>query len=251
MHEELTFLLTDVEGSTAIWERAPQQMTAALARHDAIVRSAVVALGGDHKAARGEGDSHFAVFVSPIDAVTCAMRIQRALTQEEWPEGAELSVRIGIHAGPAEIRGGDYYGATVNRAARLRAIAHGGQTVMSADVAQRVDGALAEPDWILRDRGQHRLKDLDEPLRVFELVHPSLRQDFPPLRSLDGRRHNLPIQLTTFVGRDDEIGMVTKLLAEGRRLVTLAGSGGIGKTRLAEQVAAELVDSYPDGVWIT
>ena len=249
MSDDLTFLLTDVEGSTAIWERAPEEMRAALARHDEIIRGAVGRLGGEHKPARGEGDSHFAVFRSPADAVNCATQIQRALAAETWPEGAELSVRIGIHSGSAETRGGDYYGATVNRAARLRAIAHGGQTVMSAQVANRAR-PLADPDAELRDRGDHRLRDLEEPLRVFELVHAGLRRDFPPLKSLDGRRHNLPIQLTSFIGRDDEIAMVTKLLAEGGRLVTIAGSGGIGKTRLSLQIASELIDEYPDGVWL-
>lgn len=249
MQAELTFLLTDVAGSTAIWERAPDEMTAALARHDAIIRSAVARLGGEHKQARGEGDSHFAVFPSPTAAVKCALDVQRALAQERWPEGARLSVRIGIHSGPAELRAGDYFGPTVNRAARLRSIAHGGQTVVSGAVAEAI-GEPVEPDVVLRDRGHHRLKDLEEPMRVFELLHPDLRQDFPPLASLDGRRHNLPIQLTSFIGREDEIRMVAKLVAEESRLITLAGTGGIGKTRLSVQVAAEFVDSFPDGVWL-
>ena len=244
---ELTFLLTDVQDSTRLWEESPEQMAVALARHDRIIREAIREHGGEHKPARGEGDSHFAVFLSPVQALECALRIQRALAAEPWPDRTPISVRIGIHAGAVERRGGDYYGPTVNRAARLRAIAHGGQTVMSAVVADAA-GDAADEDVTLRDRGRHRLKDLEEPLHVFEVCHPDLDQDFPPLMSLDGRRHNLPIQLTSFIGREDEIQNVTKLLADGTRLVTLVGPGGVGKTRLSLQAAAELVDSYPDGV---
>ncbi|HUR49848.1 MAG TPA: adenylate/guanylate cyclase domain-containing protein [Acidimicrobiales bacterium] len=248
MTGELTFLLADVQDSTRLWEEAPEQMAVALARHDEIIQAAVSRFGGEHKSARGEGDSHFAVFASPRSAVECAVAIQRGLASEPWPDRTEISVRIGIHAGEVEQRDGDYYGTTVNRAARLRSIAHGGQTVLSRVVAD----AVGDPptDVVLRDRGRHRLKDLAEPVHVFELSHPDLSDDFPPLMSLDGRRHNLPIQLTSFIGREDEMGMVRKLLAEGGRVVTLAGSGGIGKTRLAIQVAAELIDSYPDGVWL-
>ena len=249
MPGELTFLLTDVQDSTRLWEESPRAMATALRRHDEIIRGAVAEYRGHHKPARGEGDSHFAVFSSPMDAVKCALHVQRSLASEDWPDEAAISVRIGLHRGEVEERGGDYYGPTVNRAARLRAIAHGGQTILSAAVADAVQ-PLDAPELDFRDRGRHRLKDLEEPMHVFELRHPELRDDFPPLMSLDGRRHNLPLQLTSFIGREDEIGMVTKLLDEDHRLVTLAGSGGIGKTRLSVQVAAELVDAYPEGVWL-
>lgn len=247
MESHRTFLLTDVEDSTRLWERAPTEMSAALRRHDQIVKEAVERHAGSHKPARGEGDSHFAVFDSPLAALRSAVHIQRGLSEETWPELAPIRVRIGIHSGPVEERDGDYYGSTVNRAARLRAIAHGGQSVASAQVVESL-GEASALDFTLRDRGRHRLKDLEEPLHVFELGHPDLRTDFPPLRSLDGLRHNLPIQLTSFVGREDEIAGVSKLLRRGARLVSLAGTGGVGKTRLSLQVAAELTDSFPDGV---
>lgn len=249
MHEELTFLLTDVEGSTRLWERAPEEMRAALARHDAIIRAAITRHGGQHKQARGEGDSHFAVFGAPREAVVCALEVQRGLAREEWPAETPLLVRVGIHCGPAETRDDDYYGPTINRTARLRSIGHGGQTLVSGSVASAV-GSLAELDVDLKDRGHQRLKDLEEPLRVFELTHPDLPDDFPPLNSLDGRRHNLPIQLTSFIGREYEMALLTKLVADSARVVTIAGTGGVGKTRLSLQVAAELVDSFPDGAWL-
>jgi len=246
---ELTFLLTDIEDSTRLWEESPEQMAAALARHDDLVSDAVTRHGGEHKQARGEGDSHFAVFSSAQDAVECALGIQRAVAGEPWPETTPISVRIGIHSGQVEERGGDYYGRTVNRAARLRAIAHGGQTVMSGAVAESITG-VGPTELSLRDRGRHRLKDLEEPLHVFELCHHELRDDFPPLRSLDERRHNLPIQMTSFIGREDEMMTVTKALTDESRLVTIAGMGGVGKTRLSQQVVADMVDQYPDGIWL-
>lgn len=247
----LTFLLSDVEQSTRLWEREADAMRAALARHDAIFACHIAEHGGTIVKPRGEGDSLFIVFADARAAVAAACAVQRALFAERWPTSLPLRVRLALHCGPAEQRDGDYYGAAVNRCARLRAIAHGGQTLLSEAVAEAVRDHLPE-GAALRSLGLHRLKDLTAPERVFQLVHPDLPAAFPPVRSLTTLSHNLPAQLTSFVGREAAIVHVRGLLAGGggARLVTLIGAGGAGKTRLALQVAADLLDEYPDGVWL-
>ncbi len=244
----LTFLLTDMEGSTQLWDAAPAVAGEVMARQYELIGGVVAVHGGVRPEEQGEGDSVVAVFVSATDAVAAALEVQRALVAENWPRDLQPRVRIGLHTGEARLRDDRHYtGEAVHRCARLRDIAHGGQTVLSSVTAAIVADSL--PDGAeLNDLGVHRLRDLSRPERVFELRHPDLAHTFPRLRSLDALAHNLPVQLTSFVGRADELAEVEELLAR-ERLVTLTGSGGCGKTRLAVQAAAEQADRWPDGVW--
>lgn len=245
--EVLTLMLTDVEGSTRLWELYRREMSAALRRLDDIIVAVVAANGGTVVKTKGEGDSTFSVFNAAATALNAALELQLALHEEQWPPEVPLRVRVALHTGEVEPRDGDYYGRAVNRAARLRAAAHGGQTVLSEATSR---AAVALPIGThLRDVGRHRLKDLDRPEQVFQLCHPRLPAEFPPLRSLDGRRHNLPFQLTRFVGRDREVYELRDRLRRDR-LVTLTGPGGSGKTRLSLEVAGGFLDDHPDGVWL-
>jgi predicted ATPase/class 3 adenylate cyclase len=243
-----TFLLTDIEGSTRLWEAAPADMARALVRHDDLIAAVVGAAGGRLVRSRGEGDSAFAVFDDTRRALVAAVELQRALHLEPWPAAAPIRVRMAVHSGPAQARGDDFFGQGVNRAARIRSIAHGGQLLVSEDVHRAMAGALPDGIWV-RDLGLHRLKDLTRPERVWQVGHPDITVEFPPLRSLDARGHNLPVQLTAFVGRELEILDIRKRL-EMSSLLTLTGAGGIGKTRLALQAAAESAEDFPDGVWL-
>ena len=243
----VTFLLTDVGGSTRMWEADAGAMTSALARHDQIAAEAVERGNGVLIKARGEGDSTFAVFARATDAVASALSLVSALSREPWPDTARITVRAAVHTGEAEARDGDYYGPAVNRCARLRAIAHPGQVLLSHAVAELVRHQLPA-GATLADLGVHRLKDLSAPEHVFQLCHPDLPSEFPPLISMDALPHNLPVQLTTFVGRDPDIAEVCRVV-RGHRLVTLTGAAGCGKTRLALQVGAEMLSEMPDGVW--
>src|SRR5438270_4562643 len=189
----VTFLFTDIEGSTRLWEEHPEAMRQALIRHDRLIDDLVHQYAGTLVRPRGEGDSRFAVFSIAPDAVSAACAIQRALQSTAWPSPERLSVRMGLHTGEADLRDGDYYGSAVNRCARLRAIAHGGQVLLSETVR-----ALAQ-HWLpngvsLRDLGQHRLKDMQHLERLFQLVIAGLPSDFPPLRTLEVRPHILPLQ---------------------------------------------------------
>lgn len=244
----LTFLMTDIEGSTLLWEHHGNVLNPVIERHDQIVRVAVEEHNGTLVKQRGEGDSTFSVFRRASDAVVAAVELQRALAVEPWTDGIAVRVRAALHTGPVDERGGDYYGSTVNRCARLRAIAHGGQAIMTAATERAARLVLSGPVAAV-DLGQHRLKDLSEPENVFALSHPDLSDDFPPLRSLDAGRHNLPVQLTSFVGRATEITEVRARM-DSARLVTLAGPGGVGKTRLALQIASEVSEDFADGVWL-
>lgn len=244
----LTFLLTDVEGSSRLWEADREATADAMARQQEIIREATVRNAGELPIEQGEGDSSVCVFGRASDAATCAVEIQRALAAQGWTTPTELRVRIAIHTGEATPEGdGTYRGAVLNRCARLRSIGHGGQILVSqATYELLVDGP---PDGVvLRDLGTYRLRDLTRSERVWQLRHADLPDAFPPLLSLDGVPNNLPVQVTSFVGRESEIEAVTALLAE-HRLVTLTGAGGSGKTRLALQVAAGVDDDYTDGIW--
>ena len=240
-----TFLFTDIEGSTRLWETAPERAGPALVRHDAIAREAVAANRGT--LVKMAGDGIHAAFADPVDAVNATLQLQFALLDFEAESGMALRVRCGLHLGTAEARDQDYFGAAVNRAARIMGAAHGGQVLLSQAVAACVEPRLPE-GVALRDLGLVRLRDLASPERVFQAIHPRLRRDFPALRSLEATPNNLPQQATSFVGRDHDIAEVTKQLSLAR-LVTLSGPGGIGKTRLSLQVAADIMESYPDGVW--
>ena len=246
----VTFLFTDIEGSTHLWDEHPDSMRLALTRHDEIASSVIVEFAGVLVKSRGEGDSLFAVFALATDAVAAASAFQIALHGEPWPESLPLRVRMALHTGEADVREGDYYGATVNRCARLRAIGHGGQVLLS-DVTHDLCRDSLPSACTLKPLGEHRLKDLGRPETVFQLCYSNLPADFPPLKSLDNPElpNNLPQQVTSFIGREKELGELRGLL-EKSRLVTLTGSGGCGKTRLALQAAAEILDGSGDGVWL-
>ena len=234
----MTFLFTDIEGSTRLWESAPASMQEALEAHDRIVRNAVDASGG-HVFATG-GDGFAAAFARAGDATKAAIDAQRALEEHVWPADALVRVRIALHTGEAVERDGDYFGPAVNRAARLLAIAHGGQVVCSQSTAA-VIGASGR----LRPLGEHRLRDLGEPEQVFQVGDGS----FPPLRSVGGRSTNLPAARTSFVGRERELKAVLDAIGHSR-LVTLTGVGGVGKTRLALEAATSALFEMPDGAWL-
>jgi predicted ATPase/class 3 adenylate cyclase len=242
----VTFLFTDLEVSTRLWEQEPDRMRDALARHDVILRHAVAAHGGT--VVKGRGDGVHAAFATAHDAVAAAVDGQIALGDESWSVSEPLAVRMGLHTGVAELRDGDYFGSAVNRAARLMDLAHGGQIVCSqasADLA----GEFLPASVTLVDVGEHRLRDLSRPERVFQIVHPELRSDFPLLRSVDAFPGNLPFQTSSFIGREREISRALDALRESR-IVTLSGVGGVGKTRLAYQVAAQVLPDFRDGAWL-
>jgi predicted ATPase/class 3 adenylate cyclase len=244
----VTFMLTDVEGSTLLWESAADAMGAAIRRHYRLLDAAIALHGGVRPQEQGEGDSVVAAFARASKAVAAALDVQRAFCAEGWPEGAVLKVRIALHTAPAQLRDEvNYFGPAVNRCARLRAIAHGGQVVLSKTARDLVCGRL--PDGVeLVDLGVHRLRDLGHPEHVFGLRHPDLPVEFPPLRSLGSLSNNLPGELTNFVGRGAELAEIAELLGQVR-LLTLTGAGGCGKTRLALQAAAGAMDGHLDGVW--
>ncbi|MBV9512802.1 MAG: adenylate/guanylate cyclase domain-containing protein, partial [Mycobacteriaceae bacterium] len=237
----VTLLLADVEGSTRLWETQPAEMTAALAQLDRILTDLIAVHRGVRPIEQGEGDSFVIAFARASDAVAAALQLQRAPL-------APIRLRIGIHTGEIQLRDdGNYAGPTINRTARLRDLAHGGQTVLSATTSDLVLDRLPEGVW-LTDLGTHPLRDLPRPERVVQLCHPDLSNDFPPLRTSEiGVSHNLPVQLTSFVGRQADVHQVRQLLAENR-LLTLTGAGGVGKTRLAVHIGAELAGHFGSGV---
>jgi len=262
----VTFLFTDIEGSTRLWEEAPEAMRSALVQHDDLLRAAIESFDGH--VFKTVGDAFCAAFDDPCRAVEAVLACQQwlpalALETEGQRDGETegmgttapslrrsipLKVRMALHTGPAEARDGDYFGPALNRLARLLAAAHGGQILVSGATAGLLDAGLPAGATLL-DRGSHRLKDLQEAEHVFQLCHPELDAEFPPLRSLSAHPNNLPQQLTSFIGREREMATVRRLLGS-TRLLTLTGTGGTGKTRLSLQVAAELLESYPDGVWL-
>ena len=233
----VTFLFTDLEGSTRLWEEHPEAMRDALARHDEIVRSAIEAQGG--RIVKSTGDGVHAAFPTAHDAIDAAVDAQRLLADERWAETGPLAVRMGIHTGETQERDGDYYGTAVNRAARLMAVAHGGQILCS-----RATVEVAGAEYAVRSLGEHRLRDLGAPQEIFQVGEGS----FPPLRSVDVVPTNLPTLLTELIGRSEDVERIVGLL-EKERLVTLTGVGGVGKTRLALAAAAASASSFPDGVW--
>ena len=245
-HHPLTFLFTDLEGSTRLWEQFPAVMRSALARHDALLRAAVEQHNG--KIVKTTGDGLHAVFEAAPDGVAAALAGQLALAAEPWPaETGPLRVRMGLHTGESQERDGDYYGPALNRAARIMSTGYGGQVLLSNITATLVQDSLPM-DASLLDLGEHCLRDLALPEHLYQLCHPTLAVEFPPLKSLAAFKHNLPLQLTSFVGRQRELAEVKRLFTQ-TRLLTLLGPGGTGKTRLMLQAAANLMDQFPDGVW--
>ena len=241
----VTFLFTDIEGSTRLWEHEPAAMGAALARHDALVRDAI----GRHSGYifMTAGDAFCAAFDSAPKALAAACDAQVAIANEPWTESARIKVRMALHTGDAELRDNGYFGQPLNRVARLLSAGHGGQILLSLATEKLVRDRLS-PGIVLRDMGERRLKDLVRPERVYALVVPGLSADFPPLKTLDVRAQNLPMQPTSFVGREQEMDDIKGLL-RSNRLVTLTAMGGTGKTRLSLQVGADLIDEFADGVW--
>jgi predicted ATPase/class 3 adenylate cyclase len=242
----VTFLFTDLEVSTRLWDAEPDSMRGALARHDAILREAVA--NNDGHVVKGTGDGIHAVFATADAAVTCAIDAQLVVAAERWGVSEPLRVRIGIHSGVAELREGDYFGSSVNRAARLMAAAHGGQVVVSHATEELVRDGLPAGVTLL-DLGEHRLRDLLRPERAFQVTAPGLVREFPRLRSLDAFPGNLPLQVSSLIGREPHIAATIDALGESR-VVTLTGVGGVGKTRLALQVAAEMLPGFRDGAWL-
>ena len=234
----VTFLFTDVEGSTRLWEDHPEVMHDVLARHDEIVRGAIESHAG--YVVKTTGDGFHAAFGTARDALEAALAAQQALVGEPPVQGVVVRVRMGVHTGEARVRDGDYYGSELNRAARLMAVGHGGQVLVS-EVAHRLG-----PDVAAVDLGSHHLKDVGE-VGIWQLTHPSLPRDFPPLRTLKATT-NLPAPVDAFVGRRAELDDVLSALRDSR-LVTLTGPGGSGKTRLALEAAAAALPSFRNGVW--
>ncbi len=242
----VTFLFTDIEGSTRLLQYLGDAESVQIFEdHRSLLRSTIAAAGG--RELQDQGDGFLTAFQSPGDAVAGAVAAQRALGAHAWPHDARLQVRMGLHTGaPVKTREG-YVGLDVHRAARICQAGWGGQILIS----ERTQELLRDPPEgvDLRDRGLHRLKDLQRQEHIFQIIHPSLPSDFPALRSLDPRLTNLPVQLSSFVGRERELTEITNI-ASRSRLITLTGPGGTGKTRLALQVAAELTDAFTDGVWL-
>jgi len=241
----VTFLFSDIEGSTRLWEKHPVAMGDSLARHDDILRSAMEGAGG--YVFKTVGDAFCVAFDTAGSALEAAVQSQRALHSEPWGETGPLRVRMAIHTGAAEFRDGDYFGNPLNRVARILAAAHGGQVLLSLPVEELLRDAM--PAGVgLRDLGERRLRDLARPERIFQPLIDGLPSEFPPLRSIEVMPNNLPGNLSSFVGRANEMEHVRNMLASGR-LLTLTGTGGTGKTRLALQAGSAVLADYPDGVW--
>ncbi|MFV9675584.1 MAG: ATP-binding protein [Anaerolineales bacterium] len=241
----VTFLFTDIEGSTLLLAQLGDDYANLLADQRTILREVFTRHEGQE--VDTQGDSFFVSFARASQAVSAATEIQRMLQAHEWPDGVDVRVRMGLHTGEPLRAEEGYVGMDVHRAARIAHAGHGGQVLLSPTTTSLVEHDLPD-DIRLKDLGEHRLKDLQHPLRISQLIITELATDFPPLQTLDALPNNLPSQLTTFVGRDDEIARVKELLRE-TRLVTLVGPGGTGKTRLSLQVAADLVETFPQGVW--
>jgi predicted ATPase/class 3 adenylate cyclase len=241
----LTFLFTDIEGSTKLLRRLEDRYRELIGRHHGILREAIAGGGGTEVGT--EGDAFFAVFASPAGAVAAAVHAQRSLSSTDWPEHSAVRVRMGLHTGDAVLVGDQYMGMDIHLAARIAAAAHGGQVLISETTRNLVEPHL--PTGVAsRDLGRHRLKDIEQPVRLWDLVIDGLSSEFPALKTLEARPTNLPRQRTSFVGREREVADLTALLADSR-LVTVIGPGGTGKTRLALRVASDLLDRFADGVF--
>jgi class 3 adenylate cyclase len=248
----VTFLFTDIEESTKLWQLHPEAMGTALSRHHALLKEAITVHGG--YIFQIIGDAFCAAFSTAQDGLLAAMKAQRALAAETWGELGMMRVRMALHTGNAQVQAGEYTsgeyvsGLTLSRAARLLSAGHGGQILLSLPTTELVRDQLPD-ETELRSLGVHRLKDLIRPEDIYQAVVPDLPSEFPPLKTLDARPNNLPSQLTSFIGRAAEQERVSQLLTQNR-LVTLTGLGGTGKTRLSLQVGADLIENFEHGVGI-
>ncbi len=243
----ITLLFADIEGSTQLLQELGDDYAEVLTKCRHLLRAAFYQWSG-HEVDE-QGDAFFVVFTRAIDGVSAAIAAQRSLANHPWPQGTTVRVRMGLHTGEPELTSEGYIGLDVHRAARIMNAGHGGQVLLSPVTRELVEHDL--PDGVsLRDLGEHRLKDIEPPCHLFQMVIPDLPTDFPPLKTLDIRLHNLPIQPTSFIGREQEMAAVSELLRRPEvRLLTLTGTVGVGKTRLALQVATDLSDLFPDGVF--
>src|ERR1700677_3223127 len=246
VRQDITFLFTDIERSSELWEAHPQAMGPALEQHDDMLRAIFTQNRGN--VFKTIGDAFCVAFELASDALIAAVSAEHELARTAWEDTGPLRVRMAIHSGEADHRDNDYFGQTLNRVARVLATAHGGQVVLTRVAADTVASSLSE-DLELRDLGERRLKDLSKPERIYQLVMSDLPSDFPPLRSLEVMPNNLPAQVTSFVGRNREMAEAKRLIST-TRLLTFTGPGGTGKTRLSLQVAAEVLDQFPHGVWL-
>lgn len=242
----VTFLFTDIVGSSRLWERFPSDMGAALARHDAIIREAVQRNSG--YIFKTVGDSFCIAFHTPGSAIRAAIEAQKALAAENWGAVGTIHVRMGVHAGAAEVRDNDYFGGALNRCARIEAAAHGGQILLSRRTVELLQDEPLE-GVAFKPLGAHRLRNLERPEYLCQIVTEGLSADFPPPRSMEILPNNLPVQANSFIGREKEIRDIRRLLTQ-TRLLTLSGTGGTGKTRLALEIGAQLIQDFPDGVWL-
>jgi predicted ATPase/class 3 adenylate cyclase len=245
----VTFLLTDIEGSTRLWEAVPEAMEVALERHNHLLTGVIEDHGGVVVTSRGEGDSFFAVFPGAVSAVEAAGACQLRLAGEGWPAGAVLRVRMGLHTGEARVRGsGRADHAPINRCARVKAAGHGGQVLVTKATRDLVDGRLGG-GFGLKRLGEFRLRDLSQPELIYQLTHADLPAEFPPIRTVAERPGNLPLPVSSFIGRERELERTAAALGQAR-VVTLTGTGGVGKTRLGLQAAAQVAPRFADGAWL-
>ncbi|MCX6021616.1 MAG: AAA family ATPase, partial [Chloroflexi bacterium] len=243
----VTFLFTDIEGSTRRWDQFPEAMSVALARHDALLRTAIERHDGH--VFKTIGDAFCAAFATATDALDAALDAQLEIQAETWGEVGPIRVRMALHTGAAEERDGDYFGPPLNRVARVLSTGYGAQTLLSQTTYDLVRDSLPAGVSLL-DMGDHRLKDLQRPERIHQAVHPLLPAEFPPLKSLDSKPNNLPAQPTAIIDRVRELAMALELLRSPQvRVLTFTGPGGAGKTRLALQTGADLLDDFAHGVY--
>ncbi len=243
----ITFVFTDIVGSTRLWEKFPAEMGNAVREHDALLREIFEGSGG--YVFKTVGDAFCVAFELPASAVRAVVEVQRQLAAKEWGDLGGLKVRAGVHSGPAEFRNKDYFGGTLNRAARIEAASHGGQILVSGVTRDLLQDDPPE-SVAFRDLGAHRLRSLERPEQLFQILAEGLTPDFPAPKSMEVLPNNLPIQTTSFIGRDKEMDGVSTILESRTRLLTLVGTGGTGKTRLAMEAGARLIGAFPDGVWL-
>ena len=245
--EILTFLFSDLVESTFLWEKYPEAMQVALSRHDQILRDSIGQHGG--KIVKSTGDGVMAVFNSPTEALFTAIATQKAMQSEAWQDTDPLMIRMGLHTGKAQYRQDDYYGSTVNRAARLMSIGHGGQILLSGATWELVKEDIPEGITV-ENMGSHTLRGLIHPEHVFQVLIPGMVAEFPPLKSVENRLNNLPVQVTPFVGRESEIEALSKLsLDPDLSLISIIAPGGMGKTRLALELGERILDRFQNGVF--